>query len=68
MTLGELEDRMDAEHERLVLLHLADDQEFLDRVAACKSADVIDTLLRERLRRVRVDLHRFALTAGKPPA
>lgn len=68
MTVGELEDRWAAEYDRLVRLHLADDRELMDRIATCKSGDVIDTLLRERLRRVRVGLYRFALTAAKPPA
>ncbi len=66
MTLGELEDRFAAEHDRLVLLHIADDVAFIDKLSACKSADVIETLLAERIRRIKVDLHRFALTAEKP--
>jgi hypothetical protein len=68
VTVGELEDRWAAEYDRLVRLHLADDRELMDRIATCKSGDVIDTLLRERLRRVRVGLYRFALTVGKPRA
>lgn len=68
MTLGELEDRLNAEHERLTLLHLAGDRELMEKIAACKSADVIETQLAERIRRIKVDLHRFALTVGKPRA
>ncbi len=50
-----------AEYDRLVLVHLADDRQFLERLAACKSGDVIETLLAERLRRLRVELYRFGL-------
>ncbi len=68
MTIGELEDWFNAEYERLYRLHIADDLELLSKLGACQSADVIETLLAERIRRIKVDLHRFALTVGKPPA
>lgn len=60
--INDLKSRVDAEVERLYHLHLVDDEAFIARLAAIKSADVIDTLLHERLRRVRVDLHRFVLS------
>jgi len=62
MMLADLKSRVDAEFERLYRLHIVDDEAFIARLSAIKSADVIDTLLLERLRRVRVDLHRFVLS------
>lgn len=68
MTVGELEDRWAAEYDRLVRLHVADDRAFLEKLTACKSPDVVETLLAKRFRRITTDLYRFALTAAKPPA